>query len=421
MIFSGFVNGEGPGVLGPGLTIKSDVKSSSPAGTYTLTPAAAVDPNYDITYDSGTLTVGQASLLITASSPTVTYTGQAPAITPGYSGLQNGDSAPATPPACATTPPLATGVGTYTTSCSGAAEPNYSISYATGTLTINPAHLAITANDKSMTYGGTVPAFDATFNGFVNGEGPGVLSGLTCGALDGHGNPVSSTTPAGSYTINCSGATDPNYSISYTAGTLTIDRAPLTITANDKTTIYGQPMPAFDASFSGFVNGEGPGVLSGLTCGALDAHGNPVTPTTAAVVHHQLLGRHRPQLRHQLPPRYPHRAAVRHRDWQRTQHEQHQLPPGALGARDRRRGHAERERHEHKRTLSQEARGAQCRDHLGAGGRAEQRRHDQRHAEDPPATCPGSAGHAAGTQRASRDVSRHGVPRWHHPQRGSHV
>jgi hypothetical protein len=42
-----------------------------------------------------------------------------------------------------------------------------------------------------------VPAFDASYTGFVNGDTASVLSGLTCSALDANGNPVSSATLAG--------------------------------------------------------------------------------------------------------------------------------------------------------------------------------------------------------------------------------
>ena len=57
------------------------------------------------------------------------------------------------------------------------------------------APLTITANNKSMVYDNTVPAFDAGYSGFVNGDTSGVVSGLTCGATKGQGHPVSSTTP----------------------------------------------------------------------------------------------------------------------------------------------------------------------------------------------------------------------------------
>ncbi len=55
-------------------------------------------------------------------------------------------------------------------------------------------------------------------------------------------------------------------------GTLTVTAAPqLTITAGDKSKVYGAPNPEFTASYSGFISGEGPLVLSGTLTFITDA------------------------------------------------------------------------------------------------------------------------------------------------------
>ena len=87
------------------------------------------------------------------------------------------------------------------------------------------APLTVTANSKSMTYGGPVPSFDAQYTGLVNGDAASVVSGLICIAKDAGGQIVSSSTPDGSYPISCSGGSAANYSLSYVAGTLTINPA----------------------------------------------------------------------------------------------------------------------------------------------------------------------------------------------------
>src|SRR5262249_56442172 len=103
--------------------------------------------------------------------------------------------------------------------------------------------------------------------------------------------PLSLTTPAtctvapnpgavGIYPTTCSGAASPNYSFDYVQGTLTIDRVPLSGTANDKSMVYGDNVPAFDAVLDGFVNGDTSSVVSGLRCGALDGGGKRVTSAT---------------------------------------------------------------------------------------------------------------------------------------------
>lgn len=268
--------------------------------TYQYDPSATYPKTYQVTvtYNTGCcISYSQSlnivvfppkQLSITANDQAMTYGGTVPAFDASYSGFINGDTSSVVQgltcsatdqngnPVTSTTP-----AGTYVISCSGATAPSYyRISYVPGTLTIRPAHLTITANDQETTYGSV--SFDKSvasmsFTGFVNNEGPSVLgTGLTITS------DVTPSSPAGTYPLTPTGAADANYSITYGNGTLTVNRAPLTITANDKTTIYGEPVPAFDASYDGFVNGDTPAVLSGLTCAALDANGKPVSPTTLA-------------------------------------------------------------------------------------------------------------------------------------------
>ena len=54
----------------------------------------------------------------------------------------------------------------------------------------------------------------------------------------------SSTRISPPFAITASGAADSDYTISYVAGTLTVDPAGLTITADDKTKTYGAANPA---------------------------------------------------------------------------------------------------------------------------------------------------------------------------------
>ena len=53
------------------------------------------------------------------------------------------------------------------------------------------------------------------------------------------------------YAITASGAVDPDYTISYVGGTLTVTPAPLTITANNQTKVYGAALPTLTASYCG--------------------------------------------------------------------------------------------------------------------------------------------------------------------------
>src|SRR5262249_6702463 len=194
-------------VLGAGLC----VITANQSGTATYHPAPSV------TQQVFTLL---AVLTVTASSPTITYGEPAPAITPAYSGFKDGDTtAKLTTSATCAVAANSGAAGTYATTCSGASAPNYSTTYVAGTLTINKAPLTVTANNKTMTYGGPAPSFDAQYAGLLNGDTSAVVSGLSCAAKDGN-QIVGSSTPAGSYPITCGGGSAANYSLSYVAGTL---------------------------------------------------------------------------------------------------------------------------------------------------------------------------------------------------------
>ena len=252
-IVSGLQNGEDSSVLGSALTCTTDAVSSSPVGSYATQCSGAADPNYAISYANGTTTITPAPLSITASSGTMTYGGAVPVITPGISGLQNGDN-PSVLGAgltCGTTATSSSSVGSYTSTCSGAVDGNYDISYVNGSVTMTPAPLSITASSGTMTYGGSVPTITPIVAGLQNGEDPSVLgTGLACDTA------ADSSSPAGDDASACWGAIDANYTITYFFGDVTVNPAILQVTASSASVAYGVNPPAITASYSGFVNGD---------------------------------------------------------------------------------------------------------------------------------------------------------------------
>src|SRR6185369_15933439 len=115
---------------------------------------------------------------------------------------------------------------------------NYDFSFVNGTLNVKKVTLTVTADDKSKVYGDANPTFTASYSGFVNGDTPASLD-----------MPVSLSTTAttasaaGTYPITPSGTADVNYTISFVSGTLTVTPAALTITADNKTKVYGSANP----------------------------------------------------------------------------------------------------------------------------------------------------------------------------------
>jgi hypothetical protein len=172
-------------------------------------------------------------ITITASNTTSVYGTAGPAVTPIYSGT-GFTTPPATPPVCVTTPAIVatTPVGSYPNTCSGAADPRYSpITYVAGTASVTPAPLVITASSASVTVGAAVPTITASYKGFENGDSATNLTTQpTCSTT------YTTSSAAGTYPSTCTGAADPNYTISYVPGTVTATAAPATAPATTPTT-----------------------------------------------------------------------------------------------------------------------------------------------------------------------------------------
>src|SRR5205823_173335 len=67
---------------------------------------------------------------------------------------------------------------------------------------------------------------------------------------------ASSHVAASPYAISVNGAAASDYTIKYADGTLTVTPAPLTITADNQSMVYGSTVPALTASYSGLVNND---------------------------------------------------------------------------------------------------------------------------------------------------------------------
>src|SRR5207249_436378 len=131
--------------------VATTATAASAAGSYPITPSAAVDANYTITFQPGTLTVTPVPLTVQADDQSKVYGAALANFTVSFSGFVNGDTAAslATQPQVTTTATAASGVGSYPLTVSTAADVNYTITFQGGTLSITPAPLTITANDQA--------------------------------------------------------------------------------------------------------------------------------------------------------------------------------------------------------------------------------------------------------------------------------
>ena len=251
--YIGLKNGETTPVLTSDLNLSTDAVKRSNAGTYEIMVSGGVATNYEFTeYQSGELTVTQAPLTITAQSTVRKYGDENPTFQYAYSGFKNNDteSCLQTLPTVTTAATPFSGIGTYAITPNGATARNYAITYENGTLTIEKAPLTIRANDVSRMYGDKNPVFTFSYIGFKNGE---TEENLTAQPL---ATSASQTNYAGTYDIVPSDAAAKNYAITYENGTLTITKAPLSVTAVSNTKVYGDENPQIELTYTGFRNGD---------------------------------------------------------------------------------------------------------------------------------------------------------------------
>ena len=128
----------------------------------------------------------------------------------------------------------------------------YALAYnSTGLLTVNARSLTITADAKSMTYGGSVPTLTYVVggSGLVNGDS---LSGALA-------TTASSTSNVGTYGITQGTlAASSNYALSYTGNNVTVGQRSITVAADAQSMTYGNSVPTltYVVGGSGLVNGD---------------------------------------------------------------------------------------------------------------------------------------------------------------------
>ena len=286
-------------ISGNGITALSQSASLDPNGNFSATfntaalPANPSSP-YTVTYDyaaqddflaatdpTGTLTVGQRALTVTASDQSKTYGEVANLGTTAFTtspvstgvGLVNGDTVASATLTSAGSAATAT-VGGYAITASnatGTGLSNYSITYATGTLTVGQRALTVTASDQSKTYGEVANLGTTAFTTSPVSTGVGLVNGDTVTSVTLTSAGAAAPVPvAGSpYAIVASAAVGTglsNYTISYDNGSLTVNTAPLTITPTaGQSKGYGAALPALTYTASGFVNGDPATLLTGAS------------------------------------------------------------------------------------------------------------------------------------------------------------
>jgi len=215
------------------LTESTIATPASPVGTYPIVPIATGTnlTDYNVVYVNGTLTVGQATLTVTAADANRIYGAANPIFSASETGAVNGDNFVFTETTTAT---AASPVGTYpiVPVATGPNLADYNVIYINGTLAVGKATLTVTAANASRVYGVANPTFSASATGAVNGDTFNFAESTA----------ATTTSPVGSYSIVpvATGTNLADYNVIYINGTLTIGQATPVITwANPAPVVYG--------------------------------------------------------------------------------------------------------------------------------------------------------------------------------------
>ena len=218
------------------------------AGNYTATFTVEGTADYSGLSKQVNFTIAKKAVTVTANDASKTYGDSDPALTYTHTELVGSD-------ALDITVSRASGenANTYiiTASQEDSANPNYEITFKTGTFTIHKAPLTITAEDKTATYGDAVPTYTVKYDGFVNGDDQDELGGAlafyqTYNRFD----------DVGEYEIMPHGLTSDNYVIFYNFGKLTVSPKAITVTIENVSSPYGEALTELKATDNGIVNND---------------------------------------------------------------------------------------------------------------------------------------------------------------------
>ena len=256
--YSGFVNGETEAVLGGTLAFTTEnevggapyAQGDDAGSAYRIKPKGLTSGNYDIDFVAGTLSVDTRDVTVTIEDQKTTYTGVGALLRQdAYEAINVYDNDDLGIVLSTT----GVNAGDYAITASWNNN-NYDVTFAGnwsgnqwGTLTIDPAPLTITAENKTIIYGDalTSVAFSVSYSGLVNDEQADEVLGGTLafatantagGAAYAQGDAAGST-----YSITASGLTSGNYTISWQTGTLTVEKRVVTV----QVTVGGDGQYAF--------------------------------------------------------------------------------------------------------------------------------------------------------------------------------
>ena len=259
-------------VNGVDSTVTNRSNAGAYAGALTGSLSGTSASNYTLNGATGDLTINKAALIVSGvyggsrtygdDNSTIAYTGT-------LHGKKFADDAVTLSSTVPSNITDRSDAGTYTDaltgSLDGASAGNYTLATVSGDLTINKAPLTVSGTYVgSRTYGddNSTIAYSGTLNGKKFTDDDVILKGTV-------GSGITNRSNAGAYsgvlTGSLSGNDAANYTLTTVTGDLTIDKADLTVTANNASKNYDglAYSGGSGVSYSGFIANEDASVLGG--------------------------------------------------------------------------------------------------------------------------------------------------------------
>ena len=223
--------------------IECEATATSAVGTYDIVIKKGGVTNYNDSYVNGTLTITKALLTVKVGSYAKKQGEDNPEFTITYEGFKNDETSEVLTkqPVVTTEAVKEAEPGKYEITVNGAEAENYDINYVMGELTVTDADaIILTAKSYTREYGEENPTFEFTTEGATL-DGEPVIE---CEAM--------ATSGVGTYDIVIKKGSVKNYNDSYVNGTLTITKAPLTVSVKDVEREQGEDNPQFEIVYSGW-------------------------------------------------------------------------------------------------------------------------------------------------------------------------
>ena len=248
---------DGTTVLTEGTDYTVSCSNNINAGTATATIIGMGNYSGSKTYN---FTINKAYVTVTAKSYTINQGDALPVFEAEYSGFKNNETTDVLTqlPTFSCSATSSSDPGAYAiTMSSGALASNYSFLYYNGTLTIMGNQTVNLTQIPAQTYGATTYTLPKTTNAGLTITWSS--SNTNVATVSGYTLTIKN---AGTATITATQAGNSNYNAFSKTYTLTVNKAPLTITAKSYTVKQGDPLPTYEATYSGFKNNESSSVLT---------------------------------------------------------------------------------------------------------------------------------------------------------------